>query len=62
MILKYYEKRAIEAGVNISPLEQMKVLAITHTGYDPFPQGGTYLFTVNHVPDDLPDYIEPLSR
>tara|TARA_Y100001934_G_C12072013_1_gene640530 strand:- start:466 stop:654 length:189 start_codon:yes stop_codon:yes gene_type:complete len=62
MILKYYEKRATEAGVKISPLGQMKVLGIRHTDYDPFPQGGTYLFTVNCVPNDLPDYIELLSR
>lgn len=62
MILKYYEKKAADAGVKISPLEQMKVLGIIHTDYDPFPQGGTYLFTVNRVPNDLPDYIEPLSR
>lgn len=62
MILKYYEKRAAQAGVKVSPLEQMKVLGIGHVDYDPFPQGGTYLFTVNRVPSDLPEYIEHLTR
>lgn len=62
MRIRYNLAKAAAEGIRLTPLEQMEVLGIEYRDYDQSSQKGTFIFTVDNPPLNLPVYIENLSR